>query len=201
MTEFYECVFTAHTRAHSLQTLKIWRTPLCLRAHITLPAIIDLYSTVVNLVDIAYIYSQVRNIKVCGIKRYLFCLGNEWRHSYSKRLFSVCLQNKYNRETTIITTDKGIIVINISRYNASNLHQSRVCLKHLCILFLKPLSIMVESQESDEVTKILFNVSTSFSNFKFCIFIQNLSIQIMKTYADFLWELHYWIWWDASDSN
>ena len=39
VTEFWERVFTAHTRARSLQTFKIRRTPLCLRVRITLSAI------------------------------------------------------------------------------------------------------------------------------------------------------------------
>ena len=44
-------VFTAHTRAHSSQTFKIWRTPLCLRFRITLPAIIG-YRTLNKTVTI-----------------------------------------------------------------------------------------------------------------------------------------------------
>ena len=43
VTEFCERVFTAQAHARSLQTLKIQRTPLCLRARITLSAIIVIY--------------------------------------------------------------------------------------------------------------------------------------------------------------
>ena len=40
VTEFCECVFTAHRHACSWQTCKIRHTPLCLCVHITLSAII-----------------------------------------------------------------------------------------------------------------------------------------------------------------
>ena len=42
LTEFCEQLSPARTRARSLQTLKIWCTPLCLRVRITLSAIINI---------------------------------------------------------------------------------------------------------------------------------------------------------------